>query len=90
MSSRLFSSFITKIQNPCIKCVNYIKYTYTYPHDELYDPITKLGNCSLFGTHNLVTGNIIYEYALVCRNHESKCGKDGHHFAKIVTPTPQT
>lgn len=81
MGLRLFSSFIIKIQNPCINCVNYIKYKYTYPpHDEIYDPETKLGTCSLFGEQNLITGNIIYEDALLCRIHDSKCGKEGRYY----------
>jgi hypothetical protein len=50
---RLFSSFIIKTKTPCINCVNYIKYT--YPYDEIYDPISKLGTCSIFGMENLAT-----------------------------------
>lgn len=49
MSVRLFSSFITINKTHCMNCVNYIKYKYTYPHDELYENKTKVGNCSLFG-----------------------------------------
>lgn len=80
MRIRTFSSFIIKIQNPCINCVNYIKYKYPYPEDELYDYETKLGKCSLFGNQNLVTGETEYEQAIVCRKNDSKCGKEGKYY----------
>ena len=80
MSLRLFSSFIIKNQKPCVNCVNYIKYKYTYPHDEIYDSETKLGTCSLFGEQNVVTGNIIYEDALKCRINSFSCGINGKYY----------
>jgi hypothetical protein len=77
MSLRLFSSFIIKTKNPCISCVNYVKYKYTYPEDEMYDSKTRSGNCSLFGKQHFVTGEIEYDNALECRTNELKCGKKG-------------
>lgn len=82
MSIRLFSSFIIKSKNHCINCANYINYKYTYPYDEIYDSTNKLGNCSIFGKQNLVTGEIEYEYASICRINESKCGKEGKYYSK--------
>jgi hypothetical protein len=84
MSLRLFSSFIIKTKVPCVNCNNYIKYKYANLYDDIYDGIydgsTKLGNCSIFGKQNLVTGQIEYDEALACRLNESKCGKDARHY----------
>jgi len=77
MSLRLFSSFIIKTKNPCISCVNYMKYTHTYLHDEIYYSTSNSGNCSLFGKQHFVTGEIDYDKALECRINELKCGKKG-------------
>ena len=82
MSIRSFSSFITKNKTHCMNCVNYIKYKYTYPEDEIYERKTTVGNCSLFGKQDLITGEINYEDALICRMHESKCGIKGVHFVE--------
>ena len=80
MNLRLFTSFIIKTKNPCINCVNYIKYKYTDPYNEIYDSETSLGKCYIFGKQNLVTGHIEYENALVCRTNDSKCGKEGRYY----------
>ena len=84
MSLRLFSSFVVKTKNPCINCVNYIKYKYRNPYDEIYDTKSILGNCRLFGKENLVTGQIEYDNALLCRIDETKCGKKGKYFNTII------
>lgn len=82
MSIRHFSNFITKNKTHCINCVNYIKYKYTYPEDELYEYKTTVGNCSLFGKEDVVTGEIKYVDALTCRQDESKCGQTGNYFVE--------
>ncbi len=74
-------SYITKINKPCIKCVNYIKHKYKNPYDELYDSRETLGTCAIFGNENLVTGEVEYECALTCRTDSSKCGKNGKYFS---------
>lgn len=84
MSVRLFSSFIKKTNNPCINCINYIKYKYAYPHDEIYDRKTILGTCSKFGKEHLVTGEIEYDDALECRINDSKCGKEGRYYNSTI------
>jgi hypothetical protein len=84
MSLRLFSSFIIKTKNPCINCINYIKYKYSNPYDEIYDTNPISGNCRLFGKENLVTGQIEYDYALLCRIDETQCGKKGKYFNTII------
>jgi hypothetical protein len=84
MSLRLFSSFIKKTKNPCINCTNYIKYKYRNPYDEHYETEPILGNCRLFGKENLVTGQLEYEQALICRLNETKCGEKGKYFNTII------
>lgn len=84
MSFRFFSSFIIKTKNPCVNCVNYIKYKYRNPYDEIYDTNPILGNCRLFGKENLVTGQIEYDNALLCRLNETQCGKKGKYFNTII------
>jgi hypothetical protein len=84
MSLRLFSSFIIKTKNPCIKCINYIEYKYPNMYDEIYSNERVLGKCSLFGNENLVTGEIEYAHALVCRVDELKCGRNGKYFNTII------
>jgi hypothetical protein len=85
MSLRYLSSFIinNKTKNHCVNCINYINYKYIYPHDEIYESETKLGNCSLFGKQHLVTGEFEYDKALICRTNENKCGKEGQYYSKI-------
>jgi len=81
MSLRLFSSFIIKTKNPCIKCVNYIPPIY---YDPYYDSMSNnLGTCSLFGKHCVVTGEIEYNVAKVCRIDTSKCGQDGKYYVEV-------
>ena len=43
-----------------------------------------LGNCHLFGTESLVTGQIEYDSALLCRIDETKCGKKGKYFNTLI------
>lgn len=83
MSLRLFSSFIVKTKNPCIKCVNYIQYKYGDPYEELYDSETRIGKCSLFGKENIVTGVVEHDNAFVCRNTADKCGEKGKYFVSL-------
>ena len=39
-----------------------------------------LSKCNKFGTANLVSGEISYDYADACRISESKCGTNGSHY----------
>ena len=40
-----------------------------------------LSRCNLFGTANLVSGEIAYDFAEFCRKDENQCGKTGKHFS---------
>jgi hypothetical protein len=39
-----------------------------------------LGKCEKFGTKNIVSNKITYEYADLCRLDEEKCGETGKYF----------
>ena len=41
-----------------------------------------LNECNKFGTKNIITDEIKYDYADYCRNNELKCGKEGKYFEK--------
>ena len=80
---RLLSTFIHPFYTPktsiCINCVNYIEYKHDNPYDELYGKY-KYGKCARFGSQNLVTGTMEYEFADLCRKYDTKCGATGLHF----------
>jgi hypothetical protein len=38
----------------------------------------------MFGETNLITGEIEYDYASMCRHDNTKCGIDGKYFNTIV------
>ena len=58
----------------CSRCIHYRNYlSFLIPNNEL-------GKCSKFGTKNIVTGKINYEYADYVRDDESKCGHNGNLF----------
>jgi|694.fasta_scaffold132632_4 hypothetical protein len=65
---------IVNLQYPkCVDCTYFV----------LDKPIIRgLSRCYRFGTSNLVTGKINYEYADICRNDPMKCGVIGTHFIK--------
>jgi hypothetical protein len=60
--------------------VNYITYTSKNPYDEIYNIPIRFGKCSLFGMENVITGQIVYDDALVCRTDKYKCGYNGKYF----------
>lgn len=55
----------------CKNCVHFIL------HKEL-TPL--LSTCKKYGTKNLITDIIRYEYADMCRYDNTKCGKNGKDF----------
>ena len=53
---------------------------------------SSLNRCEKFGTKDIISDEIDYDFASYCRNDEDKCGKDGKHFvieenlpAKMIT-----
>lgn len=41
--------------------------------------LSKFSKCKLFGEKNLITGEVSYEYAELCRKDENKCGINGKY-----------
>ena len=74
------SSRIKNINNPiCKSCVHFIE----HQNNNYSNGQDVLGNCSLFGEKNLVTGEIKYDYAFYCRKDFEQCGEHGEFFEKI-------
>ena len=70
---RLYST----VKPVCVNCVYFLPHTNNYPYDAL--PCDSLyGKCKKFFDVDLVTGNVMHEYARVCR--VSKCGPGGKYF----------
>jgi hypothetical protein len=68
--SILPGTFIKDIQLPvCKDC----KFFIPYENKEQYT----LGRCMLFGKKNIISGEITYEFADVCRISSNKCGYNG-------------
>lgn len=63
--------FIKNINLPsCKKCI-YYKPNY------ISEPLSK---CNKFGEKNIITDQITNEFADICRENESKCGKEATYF----------
>ena len=43
---------------------------------------SSLNICEKFGTKNIITDKITYEYADLCRREDDKCGEEGKYFNK--------
>lgn len=69
--------FIQNIDVPsCKNC----KYFLPYENDKQdYD----YGKCKIYGTKNIISGIIKYEYASHVRHNEKQCGKNGTNFEQI-------
>jgi hypothetical protein len=58
----------------CKNCVFY------KPDPNTVNFISTLSKCEKFGEKNIVSDEITYDYADICRRDESKCGKEGVFF----------
>ncbi len=66
-------SFIQNMDKPvCSHCVHYD------PENRSFDSF--FSKCKMFGSKNIQTGVVVYDYADSCRSDESKCGKKGIYF----------
>lgn len=62
----------------CINCKYFIADEVRWP-DEISNN-SQLGKCKLFGKLDVVTGDIIYDYAYSVRNDKGLCGETGKLF----------
>lgn len=60
-------------------CKNCVFYRPSGIVDDFVSPINKCGN---IGTKNVVTGEITYNYADMCRKDEELCGNSGKYYVK--------
>jgi len=60
----------------CKNCVHYM------PSGLNNDFTSSLNKCKYFGTKDVVTGEIVYDYATSCRYNENLCGNSGKYFVK--------
>ena len=58
-------------------CKNCIYFKPNLFDNEFVSPLSK---CHKFGEKNIITDEITFNYADLCRNDEAKCGKDGTYF----------
>jgi hypothetical protein len=70
----LKNSFIRNIDFPvCKDCIHFIP-----PGSNALD--YNLGKCGKFGEKDIVSGEIKYAFAEICRIYDNECGKNGTHF----------
>ena len=75
LSSRITSRppVIKNLQYPiCANCINFIGHTNNYPYDPIPENI--YGKCKKFGDVNIVTGDIQYDFAQMCRKDDKNAG----------------
>ena len=86
-SSACFSNYsnqtIKNINVPsCKNCIYYKQIPLDMDFTSTYN------KCAKFGTRDVVTDTITYDYADLCRNNESKCGHEDKHIGlKVVKHT---
>lgn len=76
--------FLYILPSPTIKDIElpvcrFCKYFVPFENTEQYT----LGRCRLFGKKNIITGEITYEFADICRLTKSKCGYNGSLYEEI-------
>ena len=68
--------FIKNMNAPsCKNCIHFMEYKSIYDKENL-----DLSTCKLYGEKNIISDKIKYEFALICRNNENKCGINAKHF----------
>ena len=63
----------------CINCVHFIKYD---NNNHL-----NLGRCSQFGKKDIISGEIIYDFASSCRIDNKLCGETGKYYVEVDNKT---
>jgi hypothetical protein len=74
LSSISKPSFIKNAMLPsCINCKYFIENT-SLSNDIAY------GRCSVFGKKDIITGEVKFDYAIHCREDETRCDSSGIYF----------
>ena len=58
----------------CRNCIHY------KPSYSSTDFSASYNHCNKFGSKNIITNKISYDFADMCRNDENKCGHEGKYF----------
>lgn len=74
---KINSKIIRNIEFP--SCKNCVYYRPSCLRNEFTSTFNK---CDKFGVKNVVTDEITYNFADLCRSDESLCGKEGKHFER--------
>jgi hypothetical protein len=70
-------NIIKNIEIPsCKSCIHYKPSLY----DTDFDSTTS--RCEKFGEKNMITEQIVFDFADCCRRDETKCGKEGKYFER--------
>jgi len=69
----------TNIKDIELPVCRYCKHFVPFENKEQYS----LGRCSLFGKKNIITGEITYDFADICRLTSTKCGYNGTLYKDI-------
>ena len=68
------ASTIKNINLPaCRNCIH-------YKHSIVYSFGSDLNKCHKFGVKDIISDEITYDFADLCRKDENKCGIEGRHF----------
>lgn len=75
------SSFIRNANaNLCVNCTHFIR----HPESQFSNSQSKVENtlsrCKLFGEMNIISGELEYDYAIIVRTSDNKCGNSGKYF----------
>lgn len=70
-----FASKIKNIDMPaCRNCIHHVPRLYNFEYS------STLNKCKYFGKKDLLSNEITYDYAELCRSNEDKCGQEGKYF----------
>ena len=74
--SNVLSAIINHNLPACKNCKHFIQYRHI-SFDQLH-------RCRRFGKKNIVTGEIKYDFADMCRENNAKCGMNATYFEPVV------
>ena len=67
----------------CSNCLHFIENINNYPYHQ--NPSQKeYGRCKKFGVMSLITGEIEYDFATICRSSINKCGNLGSEYTEKI------
>jgi hypothetical protein len=63
----------------CANCVHFIRSNVSPPADQ-HQSDNIYGKCKAFGTMDVISGSIAYDYASLCRDNDKQCGLNAIHY----------